>query len=189
MPRSLDVQRADARSNRDRILRVAHEAFAESADVSLNSIAKRAGVGAGTLYRHFPNREALVVAVYRHDVEQLAESAARLLEEHPPIVALQIWFERLAQYGRIKRGLAEVIHAASADGLAGETYGPVITAIADLLESCERDGAIRAGLDPDDILLLMGFLWRLEPDERWERRAHAMIGLVIDGMRVQDSPR
>src|SRR5882672_2479652 len=114
--------RADAQQNRDRILGVAHNALTASSDASLNSIAKKAGVGPGTLYRHFPNREALVLAVYRHDVQQLVDSAPVLLKEHPPLDALRLWFDRLAYYGRIKHGLADVLHAATSDGLVGETY-------------------------------------------------------------------
>lgn len=176
--------RADAQQNRDRILEVAHEALAVSSNASLNSIAKMAGVGPGTLYRHFPNREALVLAVYRYDVQQLEAFAPVLLEEHPPLLALRLWFDRLAHYGRIKHGLADVLHAATSDGLAGETYGPVIGAITLLLRACEEAGGIRPGLDPDDVLLVMGFLWRLDPDNEWEARASRLLDLVMDGLRT-----
>src|SRR3981189_2908491 len=91
-------QRSDALKNREAILQAAHDALAESPHASLNSIAKRAGVGPGTLYRHFPTREALVLAVYRHDVQQLVDSAPVLLEEHSPLDALRLWFDRLAHY-------------------------------------------------------------------------------------------
>ena len=138
----------------------------------MNSIAKAAGVGPGTLYRHFPNLEALVLAVYRHDVQQLADSAPILLAEHPPLDALRPWFDRLAHYGRIKHGLADVLHAATSDGLAGETYGPVIGAITLLLRACDAAGSIQPGLDPDDVLLLTGFLWRID-DADWEARRPA----------------
>src|ERR1017187_41344 len=88
--------RADAQQNRGRILQAAHDAFAESDDASLNSIAKRAAVGAGTLYRHFPTREALILAVYRHDVQVLAGSVAEVLVECETLDAFRIWFDRLA---------------------------------------------------------------------------------------------
>src|ERR1700744_2203383 len=84
-------RRADARANRERLLEVAREALRESSDASLNSIAKRAGVGTGTLYRHFPNREALVFAVYQDDVEKVSARAPGLLAEHPPVEALRSW--------------------------------------------------------------------------------------------------
>ncbi len=177
--------RADAQQNRDRILEVARDALAASSDASLNSIAKEAGVGPGTLYRHFPNREALVLAVYRHDVRRLVDSAPTLLEQHPPLEALRLWFDRLAYYGRIKHGLAAVLHAASSDGLAGETYGPVIGAITLLLRACEEAGSIRPGLDPDDVLLLVGFLWRIDPSGDREARASRLLDLVMDGLRAQ----
>lgn len=183
--RQHDPKRADAQKNRDRLLEVARDALAVSSDASLNSMAKTAGVGPGTLYRHFPTREALVLAVYRHDVQQLVDSAPLLLEEHPPLDALRLWFDRLAYYGRIKHGLADVLHAATSDGLVGETYGPVIGAITLLLRACEEAGSIRSGLDPDDVLLMLGFLWRIDPSGDWEARANRMLDLVVDGLRAK----
>lgn len=177
--------RSDAQQNRDRILQVARDALTASSHASLNSIAKKAGVGPGTLYRHFPNREALVLAVYRHDVQQLVDSAPALLDGHPPLDALRLWFDRLAYYGRIKHGLADVLHAATSDGLIGETYGPVIGAVTLLLRACEEAGSIRLGLDPDDLLLLMGFLWRIDPSGDWEARAGRLLDLVMDGLRAE----
>jgi AcrR family transcriptional regulator len=176
--------RADARQNRARIIEVARDALTASSDASLNSIAKKAGVGPGTLYRHFPTREALILAVYRHEVERLAAYAPELLEEHPPLEALRLWFDRLAYYGRIKHGLSDVLHALTDDGLAGESYGPVIGAITVLLRACEDDGSIRPGIDPDDVLLMLGFLWRVSPGEEGEARAARLIDLVIDGLRL-----
>jgi AcrR family transcriptional regulator len=177
--------RADAQQNRDRILEAAREALTVSSDASLNSIAKKAGVGPGTLYRHFPNREALVLAVYRHDVQQLVDLAPRLLEEHPPLDALRLWFDRLAYYGRIKHGLADVLHAATSEDLVSETYGPIVGAITLLLKACEESASIRPGVDPDDVLLMVGFLWRLDPSGDWEVRAGRMLDLVVDGLRAQ----
>jgi AcrR family transcriptional regulator len=174
--------RTDARHNRERILLAANEALAVSSDASLNSIAKMAGVGPGTLYRHFPSREALVLAVYRHDVQQLADSAPELLNQHEPVEALRLWFDRLARYGRIKHGLADVLHAATSDGLAGETYGPVIGAISLLVKACEQAGRIQPAVDPDDVLLLMGFLWRIDAGEKGEARAARLLDLVMAGL-------
>jgi AcrR family transcriptional regulator len=175
--------RADAQHNRDRILEAARGALAASADASMNSIAKLAGVGPGTLYRHFPTRETLVLAVYRHDVQELADLAPTLLGQHEPFTALRRWFDRLAQYGKVKHSLADVLHAATSDDLAGETYALVIGAITILLHACEEDGSIRPGVDPDDILLMVGFLWRIDPSDQWETRASRMLDLVMDGLR------
>jgi AcrR family transcriptional regulator len=176
--------RADAQHNRERILQAAHDAFAEAGDASLNSIAKKAGVGAGTLYRHFPTREALILAVYRHDVQQLVESVPALLATYPPLLALRLWFERLAAYVRIKHGLGDALHAATAKDIVSETYGPVTAAIGELLQACEAAGSIRPGLDPGDILLLMGFLWRTGPGEEGKAQAARLLDLAIGSLRA-----
>jgi AcrR family transcriptional regulator len=176
--------RADAQLNRERILGVAHDALAESADASLNSIAKRAGVGAGTLYRHFPTREALILAVYQRDVQRLVESVPALLAEHPPLPALRLWFEELAAGVKIKHGLGEALHAATAEDIVSETYGPVTNAIGQLLRAGQDAGSVRPGLDPGDVLLLMGFLWRTGPGEEGEAQASRLLDLVIDSLRA-----
>src|SRR5258708_20573564 len=119
--------RANARQNRERILRAAWEVLLESTEASLNSIAKKAGVGIGTLYRHFPTREALVLEVYRHEVQQAAAAAPALLSRLEPLDALREWMERLAQYGLTKAGLADALSSiASPDSLAPEAYQPPI---------------------------------------------------------------
>jgi AcrR family transcriptional regulator len=175
--------RTDARQNRARIIEVAREALTVSSDASLNSIAKKAGVGPGTLYRHFPTREALILAVYRHEVEQLAAYAPELLKEHPPPKALRLWFDRLAYYGRIKHGLSDLLHALTDDGLADETYRLVIGALTGLLRACQDDGSIRQDVDPDDVLLMLGFLWRVSPGKDGEARAARLLDRVVDGLR------
>jgi AcrR family transcriptional regulator len=117
-------------------------------NASLNAIAKKAGVGPGKLYRHFPSREALVLAVYRHDVAQLANLAPELLKRRPPVEALRQWFERLADYGRMKHGLADVLRAATTDGLSGETYEPVIGALTMLLDFASGLESLGRGWTP-----------------------------------------
>jgi AcrR family transcriptional regulator len=179
-----DSLRADAQHNRDRILEAAREAFVASGDASLNSIAKKASVGPGTLYRHFPSREALVLAVYGYDVEKLRDSASDLLSKHEPLRALRLWFDRLAHYGIIKHGLADVLQSATSDGLAGETYGPVIGAITVLLRACEQDGSIRPGVAPDDVLLLLGFLWRIDPGPDAATRTARLLDLVMASLQA-----
>jgi AcrR family transcriptional regulator len=179
-----DALRADAQQNRQRILDAGRAALAASGDASLNSIAKKAGVGPGTLYRHFPNREALVLAVYCYDVQELADAAPKLLADHPPIEALRLFFDRLAHYGMSKHGLADVLHSATSDALASETYEPVIGAISQLLQACTEEGGIRAGHDPDDVLLLLGFLWRIHPGPGAEAKAARLLDLVMDGLRA-----
>jgi AcrR family transcriptional regulator len=177
--------RSDAQQNRERILEVARDALAASPDASLNSIAKAAGVGPGTLYRHFPNRQALVLGVYRKEIGQLVDLAPALIAKHPPLTALRLWFDRLAHYGRIKHGLADVLHAAMNDGVLRETYGPMVGAIDLLLRACEASGKIRHGVDAEDVLLLMGFLWRIAPSRAGEARAERLLDLVIDGLQAR----
>jgi AcrR family transcriptional regulator len=176
--------RSDAEHNRARILQVAREALATSSDVTLNSIAKKAGVGQGTLYRHFPTREVLVLAVYRHDVGELVDAASALLAEHEPWEALRLWFDRLAAFGRIKHGLAGVLHAATRADLSAEHYQPVIDAIRRLLCACQDAGLMRPDVGAEDVLLLVSFLWHGDHEAGWQQRAHHMLEIVLDGLRA-----
>ena len=128
-PVTYGTQRKAAARNRVAILEVAHELLAESAAVSMNEIAKRAGVGAGTLYRHFPTREDLILAVYRHDVQKLVDSVYEILATHPPLEAFTAWFESLAAYVRVKHGLGEALHNAAIQNAIDETYAPVVAAV------------------------------------------------------------
>jgi AcrR family transcriptional regulator len=184
LPRRNEPQRADARHNRDRILEAADHAFQESGDASLNSIAKRAGVGAGTLYRHFPTREALILAVYQHDVQQLVDSVHDVLTEHEPLDALRVWFEQLASYVRVKHGLGQALNTAAAQTVVNDTYAPVTAAVGELLAACEAAGAVRSGLRPADVLLVMGFLWRVTDDHDGRAQAARTFDLVLDGLRA-----
>jgi AcrR family transcriptional regulator len=175
--------RADAQLNRERILDVAYPAFARDPRVSLNTIAKLAGVGAGTLYRHFPTREDLLLAVYSQEVRSLVESVHATVAEHPPLAALRQWFLRLAELVRVKHGLGEALQTAAAQDVVNETYAPVIEAIQVLLRACEKAGEVRPGLAPDDVLLLMGFLWRTPEGEAGDQRAGRVLDLAIAGLR------
>ena len=177
------MMRADAVKNREHILRVAHDAFALDGSASLNAIAKQAGVGPGTLYRHFPTREALILAVYRHDVARLVESVPRVLAENPPLEAFRVWFRTLAAYVRPKHGLGEALHSAAVQDAINETYAPVVAAVADLLRACANAGTLRPGLDADDVVLLMGFMWRVAPDAEGLAQADRLMEMTIAGLR------
>ncbi|WP_329139953.1 TetR/AcrR family transcriptional regulator [Streptomyces sp. NBC_01476] len=176
--------RSDARRNRAHILAVAREILTEDGHASLNSIAKQAGVGPGTLYRHFPSREALVLEVFRAEVQKLVDWAPELLRTETPPRALRLWFERLAGYIRIKRGLGDALTTAVHDAVTHETHGPVTDAIRVLLDAGERDGTIRPGLDPDDVLLLMGCVWRVPPGPAGARQAQRLLDLSLEGIRT-----
>lgn len=178
--------RADAQRNREHILRVAHDAFAEDGATSLNVIAKRAGVGAGTLYRHFPTREDLILAVYQNDVRRLVAQVDDMLAAHPPQDAFRRWFEKLAAYVRVKHGLGEALHTIAAQHVVDDTYAPVVGAVRVLLDACAADGSMRPGLDAADVLLLMGFLWRVGSDEAGRAQAARVMELAIEGFRARD---
>jgi AcrR family transcriptional regulator len=176
------TQRKAAARNRAAILDAAHELFRASPTVSMNEIAKRAGVGPGTLYRHFPTREDLILAVYRNDVERLVGSVDGLLAKQPAREAFVAWFETLAAYIRVKHGLGEALHSAAIRNAIDETYAPVTAAIGKLLSACVEQGTVRPGYDPADILLLMSFLWRVAPDERGVEQGRRLIQAVFDGI-------
>lgn len=174
--------RSDARENRRRIVDVARDAFSAAGDTSLNEIAKRAGIGPGTLYRHFPTRESLVLAVYRNEIENLADLAPQLLAAHPPLVALRRWLEQVARYGQLKYGVAELIHAATTDTVEEAAYTLVTGAIKQLLDAGAAAGLLRPDVYPDDFLLLISFLWRIDPQTGGETRAGRMLDLVMAGV-------
>jgi AcrR family transcriptional regulator len=178
------TQRKAAARNRAAILEAARELLAESAAVSMNEIAKRASVGAGTLYRHFPAREDLILAVYRHEVRKLVDSVDEILATHPPLEAFTTWFETLAAYIRVKHGLGEALHNAAIQNAINETYAPVVAAVTKLLDSCVADNSVRRGLDPADVLLLMGYLWRVAPDDDGIRQGRRLTEIVLDGIRT-----
>ena len=175
--------RSDATRNRALIVSVARDVLAGDGDATMHAIAKAASVGQGTLYRHFPTREALVMAVHRSDISGLVAAAPALLDQHEPVVALRMWLDQLAQYGRIKRGLASALHTVMHDQLMTEGYAPVLDALAVLLHAGVLRGQVRADVTADEAMLLLGFLWRIEVDEDWSSRTTRMLDLVVDGLR------
>lgn len=183
------TQRHAAERNRLAILDAAHDLFAASPTVSMNEVAGRAGVGAGTLYRHFPTREDLILAVYRHDVQKLVDGIDDVLARFAPLDAFVTWFETLAAYIRVKHGLGEALHNAAVQNAIDETYAPVVAAVARLLDACVADGAVRPGLDPGDVLILMGYLWRVGPDDAGVEQGRRLTGVVLDGIRPRPDGR
>jgi AcrR family transcriptional regulator len=180
--RAYDTQRKAADRNHAVILEVAHDLLASSPTASMNEIAKRAGVGAGTLYRHFPTREELILAVYRHDMQKLADSVDELMKTYSPLDAFVTWFETLAAYIRIKHGLDQALHSAAIRSAIDESYAPVAAAVARLLDACVADGSVRPGLAADDVLLLMGFLWRLPPGDDGREQGRRIMQIVFIGI-------
>lgn len=175
--------RSDARENRARILETARQAFSESGDTSMNQIAQLAGVGPGTLYRNFPTREALVLAVYQLDVEQLIDSVPELLATLPPLEALRRWTTDLVSAMRKKHGLGDALSPSAYQSITEQAYGPVIAAITQLLDAGKRDGTIRSDADPGDFLQLTGALWRAASGAK--DRSQPMLGLILDGLTTR----
>jgi len=177
------ARRTDALSNRARILAVAGDAFAASSGASMTAIAKQAGVGVGTLYRHFPTREALIVELYHHEIQKVIDLAHTLAAELPPLDALRRWFEEVARYGTFKYGVSEVIHAATNGGLDDKNYAPFLGAITALLDAGTASGDLKPGLDAEDVLLQLSVLWRIPPGDDAAARATRLLTLILDGLR------
>ena len=175
-------RRADATENRIRIIDAAREFIATSDELQLNAIAKQAGVGQGTLYRHFPTREDLLSEVYRHEVEQLVAAAPELLAENEPPAALALWFDRVADYAQIKRWIFAAVEVSVWQDLSAHSLGPIGKALTQLLDAGKADGSIRPDVDARDVILLIGYLTRLEASE-WPTRARHLLTIVLDGLR------
>ena len=178
--------RSDAQRNRERILEVALEELTRSAGVPLSAIAKKAGVGQGTFYRHFPTREALVLEIYRHEMQQVADTAPVLLESREPDRALREWMDRLARFAMTKAGLADAIRqATSAPGRPEKPgHAPVTEAAELLLRAAEDAGTILPGVTVSDLFLVIGGLWTMDPHTDWQPRATRLLDFVMDGLRV-----
>ncbi|MER7895694.1 TetR/AcrR family transcriptional regulator [Streptomyces sp. NPDC096046] len=178
--------RSDAQRNRERILAVALDELTRSADAPLSTIARKAGVGQGTFYRHFPTREALVLEIYRHEMQQVADTAAPLLESREPDRALREWMDRLARFAMAKAGLADAIRqATSAPGQPAKPgHAPVTEAAELLLRAAEKAGTIRPGITADDLFLAIGGLWTMDPRGDWQPRATRLLDFVMDALRA-----
>lgn len=183
--------RSDARRNRERILAAAVAELTRCPDAPLSLIARRAGVGQGTFYRNFPNREALVLEIYRYEMRQVAEAAPRLLETREPVRALREWMDHLARFAMTKAGLADAIRMATSapGGPSKPGHAPVTAAAGLLLRANEEAGTIRPGVTPDDFLLAIAGLWQIDPRSDWQPRVTRLLDLVMDGLRAGASGR
>jgi len=185
---STPARRPDAAQNRTRIVEAARAALTESDHVHLKEIAKRAGVGQGTLYRNFPNREALLAEVYRRDVEELVTAASALLAEHEPVEALRRWLDRVIDYAEIKYGVLAALEPAAWQTLAAHSQNPVEDALRHLLDAGKAAGSLRTDVDARGTLLLIAYLGRLDRDE-WAATARPLMSVILDGLRRQDADR
>jgi AcrR family transcriptional regulator len=182
--------RADARRNRERLLEAAVRAFAsDGVDVTLEAIAKTAGVGIGTLYRHFPTRDALVEAAYRQELAHLCDAVPGLLRSLPPDEATRAWTDRFIDYMTTKRYMAGALQAVIASG--GDPYAEsrarLIAAITTLLAAGINAGTLRSDVEPNDVLLALSgvSLAAGAPDQR--EQAGRLLNLLIEGLRHHPS--
>lgn len=179
--------RADARRNLDALLGAAAEVFATSGvDAPVREIAARAGVGVGTVYRHFPKRSDLVAAVFRHQVDACADAAPALAAEHPPAEALERWLQRYTGFIATKRGLAAALHSGDPafDALPAYFAGRFEPALGALLTAAAEVGEIRTDVEAGELLRAVANLC-LPADDDGPDQARRMTALLIDGLRYR----
>ena len=177
--------RADAQRNLDALLKAALEVFATSGvDAPVREVAARAGVGVGTLYRHFPQRSDLVAAVFRREVDACADAAPALAAEHGPAEALARWMQRYAAFISAKRGLATALHSGDPafDALPDYFQRRLLPALRRLLEAAVAAGEARADVDPHDLLNAVGRLGMSAGEDAAEQ-TRRMVALLVDGLR------
>jgi AcrR family transcriptional regulator len=179
--------RADAVRNRERLLKAAKAVFsAGGPDASLEAVAKRAGVGIGTLYRHFPTREALFEAVYRREVEQLSDLAEQLESEAPPVEALRRWLRSIIELVATKKGmsaaLALAVHGSS--DLYADTFDRLTKAVDGLLKRATAAGEIRSDISPEDLLRALVGMCYMHDQAGWQATVQRLVDVFVDGLCV-----
>lgn len=178
--------RADALRNRERILEVAKEAFTRSGvNTSLDDIAKQAGVGPGTLYRHFPTRDQLLEAVYRTEVEKLAAAERKFAKELPPVEALRAWMLLFIDYIAAKHLIAPALNTlvGGASKVFEASYAQVWGAIRALVNRAVKSGDIRKDLDPVDLLRALIGVANVASSPDWQQSARRLVDILIIGSR------
>lgn len=184
--------RADAARNRERLLAAAVRAFTAGGpdtpldDVSLDAVAREAGVGIGTLYRHFPTREALVEAAYRSELTRLTDAAPQLLEEHAPDTALRAWMNGFLDYTAAKRGMADALRAVVAAGANpyATSRDQLVAAVSALLSAGAAAGLLRGDVDPLDLLIGLNGLAVVAGEPSRREQAGRLLDLLMDGLRA-----
>ncbi|OLV18879.1 TetR/AcrR family transcriptional regulator [Deinococcus marmoris] len=191
LPEAPKALRADARRNRELLLVTARTLFAEGqGELRLDEVARRAGVGTGTLYRHFESREALIEAVYRQEIERLCASADALLTTKPADQALAAFLGHLVDYAADNRGLATALSTSLSGSPSTEAHslsepGPLLQALTRLLEAGALQKCLRADVDPVTVMVVMGSLCAAQDHPGWKPQAQAVVSLLLDGLRVQ----
>jgi AcrR family transcriptional regulator len=178
--------RTDAQRNRERILEVAKEAFTRSgANASLDDIAKQAGVGPGTLYRHFPTRDELLEAVYRTEVEKLAAAERKFAETMPPIEALRAWMLLFVDYIATKKIIASALNklVGGPSKVIEASYAQVHEAIRALVKRAIKSGDIRKDVDPIDLLRALIGVAYMSSSPDWQQSARRLVDILVTGAR------
>lgn len=184
--------RADAVRNRERVLEAAKVVFnAGGPEASLEAVAKRAGVGIGTLYRHFPTREDLFEAVYRREVEQLSELAEQLKSAKDPVDALRRWLRSNVAFVATKKGMSAALALTfqSSSDLAAFSMDRLTKAIGTLLDRAVAAGQMRADVSPEDLLRALVGMCYMHDQPGWQSSVLRMLDVFVDGLRVQPGPR
>jgi AcrR family transcriptional regulator len=180
--------RVDAVRNRERLLEAARTVFsAGGAEASLEAVAQSAGVGIGTLYRHFPTREALFEAVYRHEVRQLADLARRLEQEAQPIEALRQWMRSFVKFVATKKGMSEALALAVAKDSDLFSYSSdlLTQAVDGLLTDAIAAGEIRDDINADDLLRALVGMCYTHDQPGWQKSVLRLVDVFVDGLRNQ----
>jgi AcrR family transcriptional regulator len=178
--------RADAQRNRERILEVAKQAFTRSgANASLDDIASEAGVGPGTLYRHFPTREELLQAVYRSEMEKLAAAERKFTQSMPPIEALRAWLLLFVDAIETKQIIAPVLNTLIGDPkkVFAASYAQTHEAIRALVKRAIKSGDIRKDLEPMDLLRALVGVANVASSPDWQQSAKRLVDILITGSR------
>ena len=180
--------RADAVRNRERVLEAAKAVFsAGGPDASLEAVAKRAGVGIGTLYRHFPTREALFEAVYRREVEQLGELSEALKNEPDPVEALRHWLRSNVEFVATKKGMSAALALAvnSSSDLTVYSFDRLTKAVGALLDRAVAAGEIRADVGPEDLLRALVGMCYLHNQPGWQTSVLRLLDVFVDGLLIR----
>ena len=178
--------RADAQRNRERILEVAKQAFTRSGvSASLDDIANEAGVGPGTLYRHFPTREELLQAVYRSEMEKLAAAERKFAESMPPMEALRAWLLLFVDAIETKHIIAPVLNALIGDPkkVFAASYAQMQEAIRALVKRAIKSGDIRKDLDPMDLIRALVGVANVTTSPDWQQSARRLVDILVTGSR------
>jgi AcrR family transcriptional regulator len=181
------TQRADARRNRQRLIGAAARAFATGEqNVTLEAIARASGVGIGTLYRHFPTREALVEAVYHDQVEGLHRGAEDLLAEHCAAGALRLWMDLFADWVATKHGMIDTLRTmiSSGDIALAQTRGEIIAITGALLEAGTAAGAVRGDVEAEDVVASLAGILAVAGAAGQRDQAGRLFDLLMDGLRA-----